>query len=218
MLDTVRELGLSKNTLVIFTSDNGGTRRGVNAPLRGFKGSTFEGGMREPALAWWPGHVPAGATCDELATAMDLLPTFAELSGAKAPADRVIDGKDISALLLGKPGAKSPHEAFFYYGRHNLRAVRSGQWKLHSNGALYDLGKDIGEKTNVAAKHPEVVKRLRAHMARARKDIGDGPNTGANCRPVGVAKHPRVMLPYPGRTGSAAYAPVGPKSRRKPRK
>ena len=109
-------------------------------------------------------------------------------------------------------------EAFFYYSRNNLQAVRSGQWKLHRDGKLYNLGKDIGEKTNVAARHPDVVKRLRAHLARGREDIGDGARRGANCRSIGVAKNPRVILPRPGKTGPAAYAPVRAGSAKKRRK
>ena len=210
ILQTLRDLKLDDNTLVIFTSDNGGSRGCVSLPLRGGKGSTFDGGKREPTLAWWPGRVPAESSCDELATAMDLLPTFAAMSGAAAPTDRIIDGKDITDLLTGTPGAKSPHEAFFYYSRTNLRAVRSGPWKLHAGGQLYNLDKDIGEKANVATKHPDVVTRLKTYLARARKDMGDGARKGENCRPIGVAKNPRCILPRPGKTGQAAYAPVKP--------
>ncbi len=218
VLDVLRELKLEANTLVIFTSDNGGSRGCVNRPLRGGKGSTFEGGMREPTIAWWPGRVPAKSTCDELTTTMDLLPTFAALGGAKAPADRIIDGKDISDLLLGKEGAKSPRETFFYYQRTNLHAVRSGRWKLFKDGKLYDLAADIGEKRNVAAKHPDVVKRLQTYLRQAREDLGDGRRKGKNCRPIGVAKNPRVILPRPGVTGPAAYAPVGPGAQKKRRR
>jgi len=215
VLQALCELGLDKRTMVIFTSDNGGARGCVNRPLRGGKGSQFEGGMREPTLAWWPGNVPAGSVCDGLVTAMDLLPTFAALADAELPQDRVIDGKDVSALLLGRPGAGSPHEAFFYYGGKNLKAVRSGPWKLFVDGPLYNLDQDIAEKRDVANQHPEVVARLEEHLARAREDLGDGEKPGANCRPVGVASNPRVILPRPGVEGDAAYAPVGPDQRRK---
>ncbi len=138
ILDTLRELELAGDTLVLFTSDNGASRGSVNTPLRGGKGSTWEGGMREPTLAWWPGHVSAGTVVDEMATTMDLMPTLAGLAGSQAPAERIIDGKDISALLLGEEGARSPHEAFYYYAGYELRAVRSGQWKLDAKdgGAL----------------------------------------------------------------------------------
>ncbi|MDH3711818.1 MAG: sulfatase, partial [Cyclobacteriaceae bacterium] len=128
---------LDSNTLVIFTSDNGPDggydREGMGSagPLRGRKGSTFEGGMRVPAVAWWPGKIPGGFETNELLTAMDLLPTFANLSGADIPQDRTIDGKDIWPVLSGQPGAKSPHDRFFYHFINELRAVRSGPWKYH---------------------------------------------------------------------------------------
>jgi arylsulfatase A len=115
VLDTVRELGLSKNTLVIFTSDNGGTKRGVNTPLRGFKGSTWEGGIREPTIAWWPGKIPAGTETDAITGMMDILPTFVKLAGAQLPTDRKLDGADIWPILSGQPGAKSPHDIFYQY-------------------------------------------------------------------------------------------------------
>ena len=172
ILDALKKNGLDENTVVIFTSDNG-PAIGKAAPLRGRKGSTFEGGMREPTVIRWPGKIPAGVVNNELMTAMDLLPTFAKLAGAKLPADRVIDGKDIWPVLTGKE--KSPHEAFFYYRDNELKAVRAGKWKLHlaapqaaqrtkqgaPTPALFDLEADIGEKTNVLADHPEVAERLR---------------------------------------------------------
>ena len=214
VLEVLRELNLSERTLVLFTSDNGGARGCVNRPLRGGKGSTFEGGMREPTLAWWPGEIPPGSVCHELATVMDLLPTFAALAEADVPQDRTIDGKDVSALLLD-PQAKSPHEAFFYYGGDNLRAVRSGPWKLFDNGRLYNLDDDISETKNVAPANPKVVARLEDHLAGAREDLGDGEKPGKNCRPVGFAENSRVILPRPDVEGEAAYAPVGPQHRRR---
>ena len=211
ILQALRDLKIADRTLVIFTSDNGGARGCVNAPLRGGKGSAYEGGRREPTIAWWPGKVPAGTICDKLTTAMDVLPTFAKLAGTAQPTDRIIDGKDISDLLFAKRGATTPHEVFYYYGRNSLEALRSGQWKLFKNGRLYDLANDIGEKTNVAGRHPEVVQRLRKYFQQAREDMGDGTVRGRNCRPIGVASKPRVILPRPGRTGEAAWAPCGPK-------
>jgi arylsulfatase A len=164
--------------------------------------------MREPTVAWWPGTIEAGSTCDEVATAMDLLPTFAGLAGTAVPKDRIIDGRDIAPLLLAKSGAKSPHGSFFYYGANNLRAVRSGPWKLMSDGKLFNLDQDISETKNVAANHPEVVTRLKGYLEKARADIGDGDKKGANCRPVGMAKNPRTLLPRPGIEGEEAYAPT----------
>ena len=127
ILDTLRDLGLDDNTIVLFTSDNGAgvprtpdgvdalrlSRGGVgsNRPLRGGKGSTWEGGMREPFIAWGPGLVPAGATCDEMCSTLDLLPTLARLAGTTEPRDRIIDGADIGPLLTGRPGASHPPRA-----------------------------------------------------------------------------------------------------------
>jgi arylsulfatase A len=204
ILKTLQKLGIDHKTLVIYTSDNG-PAPGSAGPLRGKKGSTWEGGMREPCIAWWPGKVPAGSVCSELATIMDLLPTFAGLAGAKVPADRVIDGKDIWPLLSGQDGAKTPHEAFFYHtAQGQLAAVRSGKWKLHvklpasrttrKKGektkaqpqpeppavALYDLQADIGEKNNVADQHGDVVERLKGLLSSFDKDIKK------NSRPVGL--------------------------------
>ncbi len=191
ILDTIRDLGLDKDTMVIFTSDNGGSGDCCNKPLRGRKGTTWEGGMREPTVAWWPGTIPAKSVCDEIATTMDLLPTFAGLGGGKVPDDRVIDGKDIAPLLLGRSNAKSPHHAFFYYKQNDLQAVRSGQWKLHTNSQLYNLEKDIGEQKNVAEQHPEVVTRLNRYLADCRADL-DNPK---NCRPVGKNMNPKYLVP-----------------------
>ena len=107
VMDAVREFGVDRRTLIIFSSDNGpwlekGTNAGTAGPLRGGKGGTYEGGVREPSLAWWPGKVPAGSVCDAVAANFDLLPTFVKLAGGKVPADHKIDGKDISPLLLGQ--------------------------------------------------------------------------------------------------------------------
>jgi len=176
ILAAIKQAGIDEQTLVIFTSDNGPAGHPA-PPLRGGKGSTWEGGMRVPFIARWPGKVPAGAACAEQASVMDILPTFARLAGARLPTDRVIDGKDIGPLVSGRPGARSPHEAFFYYSAYgDLSAVRSGHWKLHIKTpasrasakekeppavpGLYDLSADVGEQTNVAAEHPDVVEQL----------------------------------------------------------
>ena len=176
ILAAIQQAGIDEQTLVIFTSDNGPAGHPA-PPLRGGKGSTWEGGMRVPFIARWPGKVPAGAACAEQASVMDILPTFAALAGARLPTDRAIDGKDIWPLVSGRSGARSPHEAFFYYSAYgDLSAVRSGQWKLHIKApasrasakekeaaplpALYDLSVDVGEQTNVAADHPDIVEQL----------------------------------------------------------
>ena len=113
ILDALKQHGLDKNTLVIFTSDNGSNGRngGSNAPLSGAKGGTMEGGMRVPMIARWPGRIPAGGTCNELSSTMDFLPTFAALSGGLLSANK-IDGHDITPLLTGTKGAASPYEVF----------------------------------------------------------------------------------------------------------
>jgi len=125
ILQTLKNLSIDEKTLVVFTSDNGASSNfgGSNLPLSGFKGSTDEGGMREPCVIRWPARVPAGSKCDEIACTMDLLPTFARLAGAKVPTDRVIDGRDIWPLLSGKTRAKSPHKAFYYYQMDQLHAT-----------------------------------------------------------------------------------------------
>ena len=202
ILDAVRKAGIEKNTFVLFTSDNGGAGGLSSAPLRCGKGSAWEGGVREPTIAWWPGKVPAGSVCKEIASTMDLLPTFAKWAGGKVPEDRVIDGRDVGDLFLGKPGAKTPHDRFFYHQADKLRAVRSGPWKLFRNGPLYNLNKDLGEKKNVAAKHPEIVKRLNAYMNKFEQDLKK------NSRPIGKAKNPRTLVPRPGAEGEDAYTPT----------
>jgi arylsulfatase A-like enzyme len=188
VLDTLREQGLDERTLVFFTSDNGGTARAINAPLRGGKGTTWEGGVRVPTLARWLGKIPAGMTCDAVTGVFDILPTCAALAGAKVPADRKIDGANIWPLLAGEPVAKPAHDTFYYYRGLTLEAVRQGDWKLRlvpkENQALYNLQSDIGETTDVAAQNPEVVKRLQA-LADAMKDDLGLTDIGPGCRPLG---------------------------------
>ena len=197
ILDVLQELGLAEDTLVIFTSDNGGATGCVNAPLRAGKGTTWEGGMREPTLAWWPGSVPAGSACDEVATMMDLLPTFTNLSGGNLPSDRILDGRDISPLLLANEGAKSPHQAFYYYRQHDLEAVRAGQWKLfRASGELYNLQQDIGETQDVSQSHPDVVERLTGYFDEMARDLGDSAESCPRCRAVGKVEDPTTLLPY----------------------
>jgi len=215
ILNTLKNLDLDRKTLVIFTSDNGASDSygGSNAPLRGHKGTTFEGGMREPCIMWWPGKIPTGKTCHQIATSMDLLPTFARLAGTQPPTDRIIDGKNIWPLISGQPNAGSPHEAFYYYQIDQLQAVRSGKWKLHlplkpkkrhwgkpiteAPLALYDLENDIAEKNNLAQHHPNVVKRLLALAEKARSDLGDLDRKGENIRPAGWVQNPKPLLLMP---------------------
>ena len=216
ILDALKKHGLDERTLVIFASDNGpwllyGDHAGSALPLREGKATAFEGGVRVPCLMRWPGKIPAGAVCRELAATIDVLPTLAHLAGAEVPPERIIDGKDIWPLISGQPGAKTPHEAYFYYWNLHLQAVRSGQWKLHfahdyptpnpvggkakpGNYAtqkigleLFDLVTDAGETTNLAGKHPEVVARLQELAEKCRQDLGDSATgrKGMNVRPPG---------------------------------
>ena len=224
ILDSVKKMGLEKNTYVLFTSDNGpwliknkghadghlpGDHGGSAGPLRSGKVSTFEGGVRVPTVLWGPGKVPAGTTCDKIASTLDILPTLAALAGAEPPTDRVIDGEDISHLFHGKFDQANPEKAFFYYLRVHLQAVRQGKWKLHlprdvkqagtepflinrhiapndrvgfKEPFLVDLDKDLGETTNVADQNPGVVKQLFALAQGMRNDLGDFDRVGTNMR------------------------------------
>lgn len=181
VLKTLKDLGLDENTLVIFTSDNGPRPPGSAGPLRGEKGQTYEGGMREPAIMRWPGHIPAGRTCSEVAGTIDILPTLAALAGAKTPADRVIDGKNIWPLMGCEPGARSPHDAFYYFLGGRAEAVRAGNWKLRrafdrqtgQSGPveLYDLASDVGESNNLAAQYLDMVARMTEMMAKFEREL-----------------------------------------------
>jgi arylsulfatase A len=217
ILEALRHNGLEKNTLVIFTSDNGpwaskGDKGGVSGPLRGSKGGTLEGGVREPTIAWWPGKITAGSSVDAIAGTTDFLPTFVSLAGGTLRSDIKIDGHDISPLLFGKT-TKSPHEAWYYYKGTNLIAVRSGPWKLavkpQSLGMgirekpadlqvkhvrLYNLDEEIGEVTNVADKHPKVVARLQKLIDQMTADIGSG-KPGPGVRPAGQVENPVTLYP-----------------------
>jgi arylsulfatase A-like enzyme len=204
VLAALRRCGLDENTLVVFTSDNGpwlsyGRHAGSAGPWREGKGTTFEGGHREPCIIRWPGQIPAGTVCDQPLMTIDLFPTFARLIGADLPPHK-IDGLDVWPLLKGDPEARSPHPAyFFYYNINSLQAVRSGDWKLffpHTSRSvadpiprddgtpnkyrplpvpksLYNLRTDPGETQDVAVQHPEIVQKLEALAESIRADLGD---------------------------------------------
>ena len=177
VLQTLRELNLDENTLVMFSSDNGPwlsfkDHGGSAGPLRAGKGTTFEGGQRVPTIFWSPGRLPAGVV-NEMGSTLDLIPTLAALTGTTVPADRTLDGFDLSPVMLSSE--VSPREEFFYWAFGVLHAVRSGPWKLHlrqreevnygtavhlRDPELYHLERDISEKYNLSADHPEVVQRL----------------------------------------------------------
>lgn len=175
ILETIKNLGLDENTLVIFTSDNGpwnlkNGHGGSAEPLRGFKFNTYEGGMRVPCIMRWPGKIPAGSQTDEITATIDLAPTIAALAGASLPDDRVIDGHNIHALMTDD-NATTPHRAYYYYMGKRVSAVRAGNWKLRMTPAnqkkgtpklieLFDLANDISESQNLAEFHPAKVVAL----------------------------------------------------------
>lgn len=212
ILDRLDSLGLSENTLVIFTSDNGAAPRfgGINSPLTGYKGSTDEGGMRVPALFRWKGMIPEGATSNELVTSMDILPTVAALAKAKLPS-KPIDGQNVWDILIQKAGATTPHKAFYYYQVDQLQAVRSGDWKLflplenkklfvHNDergsveARLYNLSTDMREMNNLAKIHPEVVEELIKLAQKARAELGDGNVMGSGQRKALYIQSPVPQL------------------------
>jgi len=214
ILDALKQHGLDKNTLVIFTSDNGSNGRngGSNAPLSGAKGGTMEGGMRVPMIARWPGRIPAGGTCNELSSTMDFLPTFATLSGGLLSANK-IDGHDITPLLTGTKGAASPYEVFYYYRRRQLQAVRWGDWKWHlplantfpnwttanqkgrgRPGKLVDLKTDLAEKVDVTDANPKVMAKMRELVAQAEATLGNEDRQGKEQRPATTLKSSKPMV------------------------
>lgn len=212
LFKTLREEGLDENTWVVFTSDNGAQERfgGSNGPLRGEKGTTYEGGFRVPCIMRWPAGIPAGQVNDELVTAMDLLPTFAPYCGYEVPSDRVIDGHDVAGVLEGK-GMKSPTEVFYYYQKQQLQAIRLGNWKYHlplserikgphlpdtevGEARLYNLADDLPESINLVEKHPEIIERVRRLIEDVRSDLGDWGYEGRNLRPAGIVDEPFPRL------------------------
>ena len=214
ILDALKQHGLDKTTLVIFTSDNGSNGRngGSNAPLSGAKGGTMEGGMRVPMIARWPGRIPAGGTCNELSSTMDFLPTFAALSGGLLSANK-IDGHDITPLLTGTKGAASPYEVFYYYRRRQLQAVRWGDWKWHlplantfpnwttanqkgrgRPGKLVNLKTDLAEKVDVTAANPKVMVKMRELVAQAEATMGNEDRQGKEQRPATTLESSKPMV------------------------
>ncbi|WP_133996474.1 sulfatase family protein [Dinghuibacter silviterrae] len=203
IMRTLKEAGVDRNTLVIFTSDNGpwlayGNHAGNTGGLREGKGTSWEGGQREPCLMRWPDVIPAGTVCNRIAATLDVLPTLARIAGCSLPANR-IDGVDIYALLKGDPTAHPRDELVYYYHTNSLEGVRQGQWKLvvpHRSRtyklnmpgrdgypgkqpdidvpmALYDLSTDPGETLDVQSEHPDIVRELQALVDKYRADLGD---------------------------------------------
>ena len=184
ILDTLKKHKLDKNTIVWFTSDNGpwlifNEHGGTAGLLRGGKGSTWDGGMREPALVWWPGKIKAGTVSQALASTMDIYTTSLKLADAKVPADRIVDGVDLSPVLFGT--GESPRKTMFFYRGTKIMAVRKGWYKahfatrpgygarkavLHDPPLLFHLGHDPGEKHDIAKKHPEIIADIRKEVER----------------------------------------------------
>jgi len=207
ILKELDRLGIDENTIVMFTSDNGSRARdegGSNGSLRGHKGQTWEGGQRVPFIIRWPGKVPANAVCEEVATAMDLMPTLAGIVDGEVPNDRTIDGHDIRTLVFGEAGAETPYEAFFYYKQRDLEAVRCGKWKLHvrKNGEeineLYDLDSDVGETNDLYSDRPDIVADLTRRIEACRQDLGDAATgvVGSDIRPIGRVDNPKPLTEY----------------------
>ncbi len=233
ILGAIKKAGLDDDTFVFFCSDNGpwlcyGDNAGSAYPLREGKGTSWDGGVREPTLMRWPGHIPAGKSCDAPLMTIDIFPTVSRLIGGKLP-DHKIDGLDISDVITGKT-VKSPHEVlFFYYGQNNLEALRSGKWKLELprpyaslNGRpgghggkrvpyetlkiqspeLYDLDTDPGQKHNVADQFQEVLLRMLVYAEQAREELGDGFT-----KRIGTGRREPGRLPNKAPAKAAATRP-----------
>lgn len=203
VMNALKKGGIDKNTLVIFTSDNGpwlnfGNHAGSAGGLREGKSTTWEGGQKEPALIRWPGIVPPGTICNKLASNIDILPTLAAITGAPLPQNK-IDGVNILPLFMGQADAAPRDHLFYYFGSNSLEAVRQGHWKLilphvynsyenelpGENGwpgktrrdstglALYDLRRDPGERYDVKSQYPEIVQEIQKLVQQIRQDLGD---------------------------------------------
>jgi len=214
IMKCLERLKLKENTLVIFTSDNGSNGRngGSNKPLSGIKGSTMEGGMRVPLIAHWPNRVPKNAICRELSSTMDFLPTIAALTASKLPSQKM-DGFDISAMLFGDEEAKTKYEAFYYYRRRQLQAVRYGDWKYHlplkhtypkwttpdhvgmgRSGKLVNLKTDLQENNNVANAHPEIIQKMEALAKKMTDKLGNNKIQGYEQRSAKTLEKAVPML------------------------
>ena len=228
VLNALKQLKVAKNTLVLFTSDNGpwaskGKAGGVSGPLRGSKGCTLEGGVREPTIVWWPGTIAPGTESAGIAGTTDVLPTFVSLAGGEVKKDIKIDGMDLSAWMLGKTEA-SPRDTWHYFQGSRLQAIRQGPWKLaltaQSLGMgirqrdpdlakgrrLYNLETEIGEMTNLAEENPDVVEKLETLADQITTEIS------ANRRPAGTVSNPVTLYPtsrkQPARKARKSINPI----------
>jgi arylsulfatase A-like enzyme len=216
ILGKLKELNLETQTLVIWTSDNGAPlarpsgdlSRGSNLPLHGRGYTTSEGAFRVPTIFWWPTKIQAHTICDQLASTMDLLPTFAELASVEPPSNK-IDGLSITQLLFDQK-AVTPHDAYYYYDRDQLQAVRSGPWKLFlplsdfnrhphfekggsAQALLFNLDEDIDCSSNLASSYPKVVGRLMKMAEEAKWELGDRGVEGHEARQRGQIANPKPL-------------------------
>ena len=172
MVDTLREIGQDKNTLILFQSDNGGSGNGGNAPLRGQKSTMWEGGLRVPFIAWWPGRLPAGKVTDEFLTSLEILPTLAAVSGATVPAGIKLDGFDLLPVLRGE---KKSSRTEMFWERRSQRAARVGSWKWvemgGKNSGLFDLTQDLGEQKDLSREKPEILAMIRGKFDAWKKEM-----------------------------------------------
>ena len=204
IMKALKENGIEKNTLVIFTSDNGpwlnfGNHAGTTGGLREGKGTSWEGGQRVPCIMRWPGVIEEGTICSKLASSIDILPTLAAITGAPLP-EKKIDGVSLLPLMTGEKDASPRHEFYYYYQQNSLEGVQRDYWKLvlpHTGRSyvgcipgkdgwpgktttltitkpeLYNLRRDPGERYDVSAVYPEIVKKLQSLADKAREDLGD---------------------------------------------
>ena len=178
IMDHLKRQNLDGNTLVVFVSDNGGDGAASNGPLRGAKAQMFEGGLRVPMIARWPGRIPQGKVNDQFATTMEFFPTFLAAAGSKPPAGLKLDGYNILPVLEGK--AESPRQECFYQAK-DAKAARVGKWKWvesERGGGLFNLAEDLGEKHDLSAQKPEVLAMVKGRWAAWRKEMDDSEPRG----------------------------------------
>ncbi len=191
IIDRLKQHGLDENTLVIFSSDNGTTSIGRNEPFRGWKGQMYEGGIRVPCIARWPGRIPMGATSDEFCGTLELFPTLLQLAGAERPQGVKLDGYDILPVLAGK--AQSPRKNQFWELRGS-RGARVGEWKWvletkrgvvppeDAPGELYNLEDDPGETRDLASEKPDILELVRGHWTAWMNEMANSEPRGPFAR------------------------------------
>lgn len=196
IVETLKKNGIDNNTIVWIISDNGGIKDS-NQPLKGRKGSFYEGGYRVASIVRWPGRIKPQADNYEIVSSLDIYPTFCYLAGIKKIDGNKIDGIDVHEFLLSE-NLESPRKSVCYYVHNSLEALRLGKWKLLSDGTLYDLENDICEKNDVSGNNPEVVDEMLGLMQNIRYELGDEKRgiIGNEIRPAGrKTKDLRFLIP-----------------------